>query len=86
MVCPFKYTRHTEDHGGKSVFSGSALPKDKMPLEDYMLLMLLFTTAFLIQTTITHTVVAASLTTQVAARLRATKVFRNPAMGLRTCG
>ena len=42
MVCPFKYTRHTEDHGGKSVFSGSALPKDKMPLEDYMLLMLLF--------------------------------------------
>ena len=57
-----------------------------MPLEDYLLLMLVFTTAFLVHTTVTHAVVTATAVAQTAARLRTTKVFRNPAVGLRTCG
>ena len=54
-----------------------------MQFDEYLFLMLLFTTAFLLHTTMTHAAVMASTAAQISTRLKVDKFLRQPNLNLK---
>jgi hypothetical protein len=58
-------------------------PPEDMQFNEYLFLMLMFTTAFLLHTTMTHAAVMASAAAQVSTRLKVDRFFRQPNLQLK---
>jgi hypothetical protein len=58
-------------------------PPEDMQFNEYLFLMLMFTTAFLLHTTMTHAAVMASAAAQMSTRLKVDRFFRQPNLQLK---
>ena len=58
-------------------------PPEDMQFNEYLFLMLMFTTAFLLHTTMTHAAVMASAAAQMSTKLKVDRFFRQPNLQLK---